>query len=509
MSLNQSKLPKAGMPRGAAGKHEIHARYRDNHADPDGDRLKAPDYDIPMDAGRLPLTQDEMLELANCEVTIQKGLKTFYEVGEALMTIREKRLYRQSYDTFAEYCHARWDMSKTHANRLVGAAEVVANLTPMGVIPTSERQVRPLTQLKTPEEQQAAARLAVEISSNGRPTAAHYQQAVNAIKPQMTPPGPHPVSKFPEYAGQPAVKPPASEPMRYVGNTDDYRPDEGDTFTDDVPAKVVEIPDGVDFDGEIDLETGDTTLTTLYEGAMVKAASGHEGKLISLNGRIAIVETGNGKRPYDVENLTLVLPPVPVVETFDYKRDAKTTRTADETVSQPFDYCQTPGYALDPLFPYLGWSLPSTIWEPAAGEMMLVDALYDGGWKQENVVATDILTGQNFFEYEPEHFEIIVTNPPYSLKFKWLERCYQLGKPFALLLPVETLGAVTAQALMQQYGFEMMLLDSRVDFKMPNKGFEGSAQFPVFWLTWNLLPEKVMFGSISEGKRKFNNGTHE
>jgi len=183
-------------------------------------------------------------------------------------------------------------------------------------------------------------------------------------------------------------------------------------------------------------------------------------------------------------------------DAFDYKRDNKANRAGDEYIPQGYDACQTPPYAIDPLLPYLDrdW----TIWEPAQGEGLLVEALYDSGFS--SVTGSDLLTGGNFFEYQPPAWDALVTNPPFSLKYKWLERCYQLGKPFALLVPVEMLGAKTAQELMKNYGFEVMLLNRRVSFKMPNKGWEGAgAQFPVMWLCWQLLPEKVVFGEIVGG----------
>lgn len=46
------------------------------------------------------------------------------------------------YETVEDYCRERWGMSKTHSNRLIQSASVIENLTPMGVIPTSERQDR-------------------------------------------------------------------------------------------------------------------------------------------------------------------------------------------------------------------------------------------------------------------------------------------------------------------------------------------------------------------------------
>lgn len=167
----------------------------------------------------------------------------------------------------------------------------------------------------------------------------------------------------------------------------------------------------------------------------------------------------------------------------------------------PSDRCQTPPYALDPLYPFL--NKEQKIWEPACGELHLYDAFAS---REYRVIGTDLSDGPeyDFFEYQPQQWDIQVTNPPYSIKFKWLKRSYELGKPFALLVPVEMIGAKSAQVLMEQYGFEIMLLRERVDFKMPDKGWTGAgAQFPVMWFCWNLLPEKIMYGSFAEAKRKF------
>ena len=95
------------------------------------------------------LNIDESHELERCEVVIKQGLQTFIEVGQALMTIREKRLYRIGFKTFEDYCVERWLITKTQANRLIQASETISNLTPIGVIlPQTESQVRPLTSLE-------------------------------------------------------------------------------------------------------------------------------------------------------------------------------------------------------------------------------------------------------------------------------------------------------------------------------------------------------------------------
>ena len=88
------------------------------------------------------------------------GMQTFIEVGNALLEIRDQRLYREhGYKTFDDYCRERWNWSKTHVNRQIQAAQVSQNLTPMGVTPLSERQARELVSLPPEEQREVAATL--------------------------------------------------------------------------------------------------------------------------------------------------------------------------------------------------------------------------------------------------------------------------------------------------------------------------------------------------------------
>jgi phage N-6-adenine-methyltransferase len=119
--------------------------------------------------------------LSELETTIERGLKTFVEVGNALAEIRDSRLYRKEYATFGDYCRERWGMSKRHANRLVESASVIHNLGPMGPeLPTSERQARPLTSLP-PEQQIEAWETAVSTAPNGKLTAKHIESVVRSM----------------------------------------------------------------------------------------------------------------------------------------------------------------------------------------------------------------------------------------------------------------------------------------------------------------------------------------
>ena len=73
-----------------------------------------------------------------------------------------------------------------------------------------------------------------------------------------------------------------------------------------------------------------------------------------------------------------------------------------------------------------------TIWAPFYNDGSLIKNLKDFNIKL-------IHENRDFFNYEPEEFDYIIDNPPYSCKKEILQRCFKLGRPFALLLPLDTL----------------------------------------------------------------------
>lgn len=373
------------------------------------------------------LSADEQNRLQQHETVIERGLKTFYDVGSALLDIRDNRLYRQEYGTFEAYCQQRWGMSKPHATRLIEAARVTENLVPIGTVPANEAQARELVSLE-PDEQRLVWQVVKNTAPNGDVTAAHVKSVVNVFR---------------EVVQTGAIDGGDGEAIPVASATVDH-----------IKAAVTE-----------------ETYERMRRQELHIAES-----MERRDGRVIDPETG---------------------EILDSSRmKNKTNRTGDEYVPQGYDSCQTPPEALDPLLPYLPreWRL----WEPASGEGLLVDAFYDAGFS--TVRASDILTGQNFFQFEPAAWDALVTNPPYSIKYKWLERCYALGKPFALLLPVETLGAKTAQTLFREHGIEIIFMDQRVNFKMPYAGWEGGgAQFPTAWFCWGLgIGQQLTFARIAD-----------
>jgi len=199
----------------------------------------------------------------------------------------------------------------------------------------------------------------------------------------------------------------------------------------------------------------------------------------------------------------------------------KINREGEEGKSNVYDRCQTPSYALPPLLKYAPNGIG--IWEPACGEGNIARTLEHYGFQ---VSATDLLTGTDFYKSHV-HSDCLITNPPYSIKYSWIERCYELGDPFALLIPAETIGAARAQRCFEKHGVEIIYLDKRINFKMPSHRtweetlkptpvrddngevvyvskngkqtpkMTSGAQFPVAWFTHGLnIGKEITFEKI-------------
>jgi hypothetical protein len=125
-------------------------------------------------------------ELERLEGVIRKNLAAFYEVGQALMAIRDKRLYLcktgGKYQTFEAYCRGVWDFNSSRARQLIMATEALENVKSVtsGNTPSSERQARPLSKLE-PEQQRQAWQKAVETAPEGKVTAAHVARVVKGM----------------------------------------------------------------------------------------------------------------------------------------------------------------------------------------------------------------------------------------------------------------------------------------------------------------------------------------
>lgn len=130
------------------------------------------------------------------------------------------------------------------------------------------------------------------------------------------------------------------------------------------------------------------------------------------------------------------------------------------------------------------------IWENASGDGRIVKTLKEQGY---DVIGTDIMSGFDFLSplVPPPEFDCIFTNPPYSIKDNWLERCFDLGKPFALLMPITAMGEQKRVSMYKKYGIQLALPPGRINFDTPSGQGTGS-WFYAAWICHGLpLPSQI------------------
>ena len=160
--------------------------------------------------------------------------------------------------------------------------------------------------------------------------------------------------------------------------------------------------------------------------------------------------------------------------------------------SPKFDDIYTPSYAIEPLLEYIPKGI--TVWECCDfGKSEITRLLKEHGC---NVISTD--KEENFFEYKPtEHFDMIITNPPYSLKDDFIAKCYEWGKPFALLLPLTSLEGINRGKMYRENGIELLVFDRRCNFIYDNA--KKSNWFNTSWFCYHILPDKLVFKELKKG----------
>jgi transposase len=117
--------------------------------------------------------------LDQCEAVIQRGVGTFIEVGEALMEIRDRRLYQLEFASFDSYCRERWGFNRQRAHQLIFASEVS---TIVDSDLENEGQARALAPLKDrPEEMKEVmdAVIAEASAAGGKVTAERISEKVS------------------------------------------------------------------------------------------------------------------------------------------------------------------------------------------------------------------------------------------------------------------------------------------------------------------------------------------
>lgn len=142
---------------------------------------------------------------------------------------------------------------------------------------------------------------------------------------------------------------------------------------------------------------------------------------------------------------------------------------------------------------------PCTIWCPFdTDESLFVKEFRKLGYE---VIATHIQNNQNFFEIDVPDCDYIISNPPYSCKGDVLDRLFEIGKPFAMLVGV--VGLFESQKRFNMFkhnDFEIMYFNKRVSYFKDYADQKPSLNppFSSVYVCHSILPKQIVFEEINK-----------
>ncbi len=151
------------------------------------------------------------------------------------------------------------------------------------------------------------------------------------------------------------------------------------------------------------------------------------------------------------------------------------------------DECYTPRYAVLPILEYIPEN--AIVWCP----FDTVDSEFVKEISKTNkVIYSHIDNGQDFFEYEPEKWDIIISNPPFTNKRKFFERALSFNKPFALIMSNTWLNDSAPMQLFKDKDLQLLMFDKRIKYNNLNKITFSSSYF-----CWKFLPKQIIIKQIT------------
>lgn len=151
------------------------------------------------------------------------------------------------------------------------------------------------------------------------------------------------------------------------------------------------------------------------------------------------------------------------------------------------DECYTPRYVVEAILPFI--SKDKVIWCPFdRDDSNFTIVLKENGY---NVINSHIDYGQDYYDYEPPHWDIMVSNPPFTAKRKIFERALSFGKPFMLLMSNTWLNDSAPKDLFKDKGLQLMMFRNRIKF-LNNGIVNNKITFSSSFYCYDILPKQII-----------------
>ena len=156
------------------------------------------------------------------------------------------------------------------------------------------------------------------------------------------------------------------------------------------------------------------------------------------------------------------------------------------------DECYTPAYAVTPILKYI--PKDAKVWCPFdKAESEFVKQIS----QTHSVEHSHIDEGKDFFTYEPFHWDVIVSNPPFTNKRKFFELALSFEKPFALIMTNTWLNDSAPKQLFKDKDLQLLMFDKRMKFHSPDGRPNDKITFSSSYYCWNFLRSKLLWRNLS------------
>ncbi len=151
------------------------------------------------------------------------------------------------------------------------------------------------------------------------------------------------------------------------------------------------------------------------------------------------------------------------------------------------DECLTPKYGVDSLLEFMPRFKNKIIWCPFDDENSeFVKVFSENGYK---IVNSHIKYGQDFYNFEPEKWDLIISNPPFTNKKGIFERAISFNKPFCLLMSLTWLNDSTPKKLFKDESLQLLLFEKRMQFRGQEK---NKINFSSAYFCRYFLPKQIV-----------------
>jgi len=161
------------------------------------------------------------------------------------------------------------------------------------------------------------------------------------------------------------------------------------------------------------------------------------------------------------------------------------------------DEYYTPAILVDAIIPHIPKG--SKVWCPFDTENSeFVLRLKEEGLE---VIYSHIWEGKDFFEYEPEEYDCIISNPPFTKKLDVFKRLFELRKPFAMIMGLPILNyQEVGNFFFEQQGIgnnlQLLIVDKKVSFDGNTASFNNS------YFCWKMLENDICFAHLENNNSR-------